>query len=183
MRKKKPRNKIEEPFLYTLTNGLGQRSYFRTLLSRMKDNKISEFLAKGQTLCSEDISSCSPIYSSKFAFTQSCFIYPFVQNRFFPALFYKATPGPWGGQGGERGPCNQGAPGRSPTLSHLCWGLGVGGSGGESPDRANAPPEPWGAQGRGWGALAPWSGIKSCCLQLPTSVPVLQRLLPRTNNK
>lgn len=52
------------------------------------------------------------------------FIDPFVQNCFSRFILQTHTR-PRGGQGGQRGPHNQGAPGCcSPTPSHLRWGLG-----------------------------------------------------------
>lgn len=63
------------------------------------------------------------------AFTQSCFIYPFVQNH-FPRFILQSHP--W--QGGERGPHKREARGRSPTPRAPCltsarapgWGAAVG---------------------------------------------------------
>lgn len=102
----------------------------------------------------------------------------------FPALFYKPTTHPRGGQGGQRGPHNQGAPGCcSPTPSHLRWGLGGGGSGGVSPGRVNTPPELWGAwgwEGMGWGGFSPEIGHQ---IPLPLAHPASVPVLPRRNNK
>lgn len=102
----------------------------------------------------------------------------------FPALFYKPTTHPRGGQGGQRGPHNQGAPGCcSPTPSHLRWGLGGGGSGGVSPGRVNTPPELWGAwgwEGMGWGGFSPKIGHQ---IPLPLAHPASVPVLPQRNNK
>lgn len=82
--------------------------------------------------------------------------FPFVQNHFFPAVFYKATPGPRRGQGEERGPRSGERPAaRAP--SHLR--RGVGGKGGGTP---------------AWGSQGSWSGIKSRRLWcIPPAVPNL----------
>lgn len=96
--------------------------------------------------------------------------FPFVQNHFFPAVFYKATPGPRRGQGEERGPRSGERPAaRAP--SHLR--RGVGGKGGG--------PRRGARKGRGLASNPAASGASR--LQFPTLAPVLQRLLPRRNNK